>query len=323
MLASMILRKFPAIFLILFATVSLCAQSEGETGFIEVDRDIRLFYQKVGRGTQTVLVPLHLYLFEDFKHLAKGRTFIFYDVRNRGRSTPVADADKISIRHDVEDVEKIRRYFKLDKISLIGESYVGLMVVMYAMQYPQNVERLIQIGPVPLKYGTEYPQEFLPNDEKPVIDPEAQARIDELYKQGAHERNPRDFCEQEWRVSRFRLVGDPANVDKLKSVCHLPNEWAINLRRHFGIHFVGVQKLEIPKAEVAQVSVPVLTIHGTKDRNAVYGAGREWAVLLPNARLLTVKGAAHFPWVDEPKLVFSAIDTFLSGKFPKAAEKLK
>jgi pimeloyl-ACP methyl ester carboxylesterase len=39
--------------------------------------------------------------------------------------------------------------------------------------------------------------------------------------------------------------------------------------------------------------MPVLTIHGTKDRNAPYGSGREWAFNLPNARLLTIKGGAH------------------------------
>lgn len=292
-----------------------------EKGYIAV-HGTRLFYEKVGSGRQTVVVPLHLFMFEDFKHLAKGRTFVFYDVRNRGRSDPAVDLSNVTIQQDIEDLEALRAHFKIDKMSLIGESYVGLMVVMYAMKYPQHVDRLIQIGPVPLKYGTAYPKEFTANDATPVPDPVGSAKLDELFKQNYHATNPQDFCYKDWDVNRYGLVGNPANVDKLRSVCHLANEWPINLYRHFGSHFVSVQKLTFTKDDVAKVTVPVLTIHGTRDRNAVYGAGREWAQMLPNARLLTVKDAAHFPWIDEPKLVFGAIGTFLDGKFPKQAEDL-
>lgn len=282
----------------------------------------RLFYEKVGSGKQHIVVPLHMFLFEDFKHLAKGRTFIFYDVRNRGRSDSISDGAKLTIHHDVEDLEMLRKHFGIDKMTLIGESYVGLMVVMYAMKYPQHVERLIQIGPVPLKYGTKYPPELTANDQPPVPDPAEVKKIDELYEKGFHRTDPEEFCKRDWEVTKFGLVGDPRNVAKLRSPCHLPNEWPVHLYRHFASHFVSVQKLEISREEVSKVMVPVLTIHGTKDRNAPYGSGREWAALLPNARLLTVRGGAHFPWIDDPKLVFDSIRVFLSGSFPGKAEKV-
>ena len=51
--------------------------------------------------------------------------------------------------------------------------------------------------------------------------------------------------------------------------------------------------------------MPVLTIHGTWDRNAPYAAGREWALTLPNARLITVEGAAHQVTADAPEIVVS------------------
>jgi len=44
--------------------------------------------------------------------------------------------------------------------------------------------------------------------------------------------------------------------------------------------------------------------------------------MLPNARLLTVENAAHAPWIEAPDKVFGAIDTFLDGTWPEAAEKL-
>lgn len=287
--------------------------TDGETGFINVG-DTRLFYQKIGKGKDVLVIPLHLYLFEDFKHLAKNRTVIFYDVRNRGASDRVEDTSKLNIQQDVEDLETLRTHFRLKKFSLIGESYVGLMVVMYAMKYPQHVEKLIQIGPVALKFGTEFPKELTANDPTPVPDPAKLAKIEELRKQGLNKSNPKEFCEREWAVTAIMLVGKPDLASKVHSPCKHPNEWDESLNRHFQYHFVSVQELDIPRENVAKVSVPVLTIHGTKDRNAPYGGGKEWSEILPNATLLTVKGAAHVPWIDEPELVFGAIEKFLSAK---------
>jgi pimeloyl-ACP methyl ester carboxylesterase len=52
--------------------------------------------------------------------------------------------------------------------------------------------------------------------------------------------------------------------------------------------------LDIPKESIAKVTAPVLTIHGRKGRNAPYGGGREWDMLLPNARLITIDAAAQY-----------------------------
>ena len=68
-----------------------------------------------------------------------------------------------------------------------------------------------------------------------------------------------------------------------------------------------------------KVTVPVLTIHGTWDRNAPYGGGREWASHLPQGRLLTVPRAAHMLWLDAPGVVYPAVEQFLSGTWPAGA----
>jgi pimeloyl-ACP methyl ester carboxylesterase len=100
----------------------------------------------------------------------------------------------------------------------------------------------------------------------------------------------------------------------------MPNEYPVNLVKHFESSFASVQKLDIPKEKIAAVKVPVLTIHGTKDRNAPYGAGREWALTLSNARLLTIKGGAHQAFDEFGDLVVSAVRRFLAGDWPDGAE---
>lgn len=301
--------------------------SKIEEGYVPTDDGTRLFYQKVGSGRQTVIIPGGLFLFDDFKQLAKGRTLIFYDMRGRGRSDAIPDERKkeiVSIYDDVKDVERIRQHFHVNKFSLIGYSYLGLMTVIYAMDHPERVERIVQLGPVPLKFDTQYPAQFTNNDKLEDIGANADqlAKLQRLREQRFYESNPKDYCEQEWQVTRFRLVGNPANATKLgKSKCDMPNEWPVNLRKHFEYSFASVQKLNIPREKVAQVRIPVLTIHGTKDRNAPYGSGREWVSVLPNARLLTIPGAAHQSWVDAPEIIFPAIQVFLKSGWPDKAQK--
>jgi proline iminopeptidase len=295
-----------------------------EEGYVPIPDGLRLYYRKTGRGRRVLIVPLRLFLFDEFKQLGDSFTVISFDTRNRGYSSPLKDAAKLTINEDIEDIERVRQHFRVKKFSLVGYSYMGMGVVLYAMKYPQYVERLVQLGPVPLKFGTKYPASLTANDERPVPDPADLAKLEELRKDGYDQSSPKGFCERQWQVMRFRLVGNPANVEKLgRGVCDMPNEWPVNLAVHFQHHFTSVQKLDVSKADVARVSIPVLTIHGTKDRNAPYGAGREWALMLPNARLLTVKGAAHQVFAEFPEIVFPAIRTFLKGGWPERSEKVK
>ena len=309
-----------ALFMLLITPLVPSAGSNPiEEGYVTADDGTRLFYQKTGSGP-ALIVAGRLFVFDAFKPLAHGRTLVAYDMRNRGRSDAVGDTSRVTIQDDVRDLEAVRRHFRAERFSTIGYSYLGLMVVMYAMEHPDRVERIVQIGPVPRKFGTEYPKELVAGDGMSVLNQEELARIRKLREEGFHEKQPKEYCEQEWRVTRVRLVGDPARAVQIASPCDMANEWPVNVARHLNAHFVNsVQKLDVPVEGVKKVTAPVLTVHGARDRNAPYGAGREWALTLPNARLITVDGAAHQVWVDAPWVV-KAIETFLNGSWPEEAE---
>lgn len=298
--------------------------SAAAEGYVMTDDGVRLFYQKLGDGPTAVIIPGRLWLYEHFKRLADGRTLIFYDMRNRGRSDAVADGQKIGIQHDVRDVERIRQHFHLQKVSLIGYSYLGMVAALYALEHPERVERLVQLGPISLKYGTEYPEALTARDDKPVPEPAEVEKLNKLVATGYNKTHPREFCERQWSVNRMRLVGDPARVGELGGGdCQMPNEWPVNLARHFQFHLASVRALDTPRERVAKFTRPVLVIHGTKDRNVPYGSGREWALTWANARLITVRGAAHRSWVDAPGVILPAVDTFISDGWPQTAEQVK
>jgi proline iminopeptidase len=298
-------------------------QAPAGEGYVTPPDGARLYYQVVGDGPQIVLIPGHLFLLRDFQRLAKGRTLIFYDMRDRGHSDAVSDPKRITIQDDVDDLESIRQHFGADRPALIGFSYLGMMVMLYATQHPHHVSRIIQLGPVSMKFGEKFPPALTANDPSPVPDPGQIQGLEDLIKSGYIREHPKEFCEKEWQVTRVQLVGNSANVEKLgPSKCDMPNEWPAHLYPHFEASIASIQKLDIPRDKIAALRVPVLTIHGTKDRNAPYGGGRQWSMLVTDGRLVTVPGAAHFSWVEAPEIIFSSIDTFLQGHWPASAEKI-
>jgi pimeloyl-ACP methyl ester carboxylesterase len=288
-------------------------------GYVTAADGVRLFFQKVGDGRSTVVVPNAVYLFDDFKHLGAEHTCIFYDLRNRGRSDEVTDDAMLKggVHNDVQDVEAVRRHFELEEMSVMGHSYVGTVVALYALEHPQHVSRVVQIGPAAPNMTKRYPPDLTNMDATAT---QVFARLAQMQ----NESGPSDAveaCKRAWAVLRPLYVFDQANVHKIfrMGFCELANER--NAMRYFQSHIMPtLQCLNISAADCRRASMPVLTIHGTKDRNAPYGGGLDWARSLPNARLLTVDDAAHVPWIEAPELVFGSIKTFLDGLWPESAK---
>jgi proline iminopeptidase len=289
-----------------------------DQGYLTTDAGVRLFFRRVGTGPKTVFIPNGFHLLNDFEHLSDAYTLIFYDLRNRGWSDPVSDAAKLArgIHNDVDDLEAVRRYFEIGQIDLIGHSYLGLMVILYAMKYPESVNRVVQIGPMGPYTSKQYPANLTWAD---AALREMLLKLGELQKERSA-YDPIEFCKKFWEILRVMYVSNPADADRINwGRCDLATErnfmmyWSENI-------FPSIQKLNYD--DISKAQVPVLTIHGEEDRSAAYGGGREWAMMLPNARLVSVEKAGHAPWVEAPELVFESIRTFLDGSWPEAAEKV-
>jgi pimeloyl-ACP methyl ester carboxylesterase len=83
----------------------------------------------------------------------------------------------------------------------------------------------------------------------------------------------------------------------------------------------SMNALALTREDFTRVTAPVLIVHGTLDRSAPYGGGREWAFRLPDARLLSLDGAGHAPWIEYPSKVFDAARWFLDdGVWPANGE---
>ena len=67
------------------------------------------------------------------------------------------------------------------------------------------------------------------------------------------------------------------------------------------------------------VTTTVLVLHGSREVIPL-GAAAEWNAAFPDARLLLLEGAGHFPYVEAPAAFFPPIEEFLRGRWPKEAQ---
>jgi proline iminopeptidase len=290
-----------------------------EEGFITMEDGVRIYFKKIGQVTDFLMIPNGMYLYEDFKQFSASQTIIFYDLRNRGFSDSVTDRSKLArgVEQDADDLDAVRKHFGLDKFKLIGHSYIGFMIALYATKHPATVERMIQIGPTQPNARKEYPPHLKATDDTHA---KVFAQLAEWQKEKRPE-DPVEACKQFWSILRLIFVSNPKHAEQIDwGRCELANER--NMMKYWTNYIIpSIEKIQFTSQQLENVTCPVLVIHGKQDRSAPYGGGRDWATLWPNARLLALEQVAHAPWIEAPDIFFASVADFLHGNWPRHTEQ--
>lgn len=275
---------------------------------VPVQEGINLYGRIVGYGPDTVIIPASMYLAQDFLPLAEGRTLIFYDLRSRGGSDYVSDPSQIGIEFDVTDLEAVRSALGIERFSLIGWSYLGAMVALYASEHPEHVERVVQIGPM----GPRPVQELGEGQRGSVPDPADVEYLTGLLEEGMQEVDPVGYCRAWLHLELLpSVMGRPETVSNTRmDPCIYRNEWPDRVFETLGLAMPpDWDYLE----RATRVQAPVLTICGSADPSGPIEGGREWVSLFPSGQMLELEGIGHLPWVEAPESFFSEVDAFLRG----------
>lgn len=279
---------------------------------------------RLGNGDRTVMIPNAVHVLEHLAWLGRRYTVVAWDLRHRGRSAAVTDRELLhrGVHHDVEDMETVRAAFKVERPHLIGHSYLGLAVILYAIAYPERADRIVQIGPMAPDFHRAWPEHLRASDLEELASGQEAQLLARLREEGVAESNPEAYELAFRAFYRRLLVFDPAKADEIgEHLRHLDNERPIHVERHLRDNIMpSIARLGPLDDDLAVLPNPVLVIHGREDRNVAWGAGREWALKLRDARLLTVPEAAHMPFLERPEIVQPAIEHFLAGHWPPGSE---
>lgn len=270
-----------------------------------------LAYRLVGSGPDT-LVFLHggpavgsRYLEASFGSLARRHTLLFYDQRGRGLSVPAHRPDSLSLAQDVEDLESLRASLHLGRLKLVGHNWGAGLAFEYARRHPAEVERMVLLSPmlVRMEYSY-YLQRTITTDQS------KDSGYSSALGTGRDSTDPAGFCRDYWgwEFGPWRPLSPRVTRQLASSVC---NESPDQLRTRRALRPQILRSLGAWNWEDGRDSVatPRLIVIGSGD-DALVEVARHWAGT-SSSQLLIAGQSPHFPWIEAPDQINSAIEEFL------------
>lgn len=283
----------------------LCDKFVGKKERVQISENCGLYVEQEGKGEPVVLLhggpgATHHYFHPHFSQLKDSARVIYYDQRGCGLSDRVADKG-YSIDQAVDDLENLRIKLGIDRWTLLGHSYGGLLAQYYAKKYPQNVKGLVLTCATPglqnLDYGRSY--DFISREEADRIDAIYRADIPkqkELYNA---------FLNGDWKRQNFYK---PTKEEMVRNALY---EWDHDPEfRKAVASEVGSCDL---KGFFKGSPVPTMIIEGARD--LTWGKDKPGKLLEnhPNAKMIMCENSAHNPFQDEPDKFFGELNGFLKS----------
>ena len=274
-------------------------------GYVTVQPGLRLYYRWLGSARENpVVVPAAAWWGRQLDPLAGRRAVLVYDPRGRGRSDPRPESGG-GLDAELDDLDRLRQELQLDRMSLIGWSYLGAIVALYAARHPERIQRLVQVGPM-VPRREPYWQQF-------IADYGARAPL------AAAASSTTSAASSVWEPAIAPQLADPAMARQILATLDLtsPHEDPAKIGAWAAKAMGGAGAWDW-RGEAAKVTAPVLTVHGVRD-NLPVEASREWVRSFPDARLLLIEGAGHYPHFEQSDTFIAAVSTFLDGAWPPGA----
>ncbi|MDQ0686456.1 proline iminopeptidase [Streptomyces achromogenes] len=268
------------------------------------DDGVRLWASRSGTADPLVLChggPGLWDMFEDMTALpAPLSDAIRWDQRGCGRSQR-CDGPWTTERF-VADLEAVRRHFGLGRMTLLGHSWGAQLALSYALAHPGRVRALIYvsgtgIGP-DADWHPAYKANFLARlGEAPAL----------LARWRAAPNGSRERALIQWSVEFEDRRRAPEHAERMA------DPWfGVNTACNAALNAERARDWGTPELYPAcrRLETPVLIVDGARDirpRSAVDSLERA----LPHVRRVTLEGAGHLPWTEDPEGFRRAVASIL------------
>ena len=284
-----------------------------EEGFTTTT-DSPLYWAKYGRTSAPKLLLLHggpgadhCYMLPQMLQLGERYDLLFYDQRGGGRSKSDAGA-RITWRTHVEDLGAVVTEFGLEPLSIVGYSWGAMLALLYTIEQRKNphlvpAARLALMSPAPLT--REYRRAFEAEFNRRQQSPEIQEQREELGRSGLREKDPAAYRQRAFELGVAGYFADPSKARDLTPF-RVVGKVQQSVWESLG-NFNLISDLQGIKA-------PSIVIHGRDDPIPLASSVEASRAIGTN--LVVLDDCGHVPYVEQPRQLFSALDTFLDETNP-------
>jgi proline iminopeptidase len=266
-------------------------------------RGVSIFERRIGEGPPTVVLhggpgAHHDYLLPGFDALARNRELIYYDQRGGGRS-PVSRETLVGWREQVADLEALRGQWGLQRLTIAGYSWGGLLALLYATEFPDRVDRLALVSPAPA--WREARMEFERRFAERNLAPELQRERSVLRESGLRERDAAAYAQRLFELSVAPYFSDPARVRDL-------TPFRVTGRTQQEV-WSSLADYDLRPA-LARLSLPAIVLHGEDDAIPLDSA--QAVARLLKAEFHPLPRCGHVPYIE----AFEEFVRFMDGFLP-------
>ncbi len=268
-------------------------------------KGMKFYYKIEGTGITAMVIGSAIEQPRMFsQELRKHFKFIFVDTRLFVSS----NVDKFTLNDAVKDIEYIRKYLKIDKMLLIGNSMLSIIALEYAKKYPKRVSHLAMIGISPI-FDDSYLKERNEYWEKHATDERKQ-----LWEENMKKLSEVDLT----KVSpgEARVLDYVANGPKRCYDANYNSSWlfeGVHVNMSDGImDFIkSYYKYDITN-KIKNVTMPVLLVVGQYDFNNPYYLWNDFKSKFANLEYHLFNKSGHHPMLEETELFNQTLIDFIS-----------
>lgn len=244
--------------------------------------------------------------FGDLAGLCSDRLrLVLLNPRGTEASSPPGDG-RYELADYAADLEALRLHLGLERLELLGHSHGGFVSMVYALEHPDRLDRLVLACTAP-RFSDELRDEaqraFAAHADRPwyADSVEAQRR-----RQGWEFTTPEEAAGLYAREVRLWFAGDAEPpADFLETIGSLrPN---LDALRYFNERIAPTYDL---RPRLPEITTPTLILNGAADFFGPLVSARELAAI-PGSRTVLLPGAGHWPFIDTPDRFRAAVEAFL------------
>jgi pimeloyl-ACP methyl ester carboxylesterase len=281
------------------------------------DDDVRHYVAEIGNGPTVVVLhggwgAEHSYLLDVVRPLEDRFRFVLYDQRGSLRS-PAPDAT-ISLGRLVQDLEKLRREIRVDRMTLLTHSMGSQLACAYLRAHPARVNAMVMMNAV-IPQDAEIDDELATQAHQRFIEFAQANEARQVRREGLEGRDWRDLSDKE-KSARNQISHASGNIYHIDRWRQLKGGQAFYNGRVCPL----LRDNTAPDAwqglfgALQSFGGPIRLILGDHDLGD-FGV-ELWPGLVatfPDVELTVIDDAGHNAWIDQPGKVRDALAEALSG----------